>query len=485
MRDGLEAQRLALRAGRVTSTELTRGYLERAAHLDPKLNAYIHLDARDALEQAARADERLERGQAGVLAGIPIGIKDNLCTQGIATSCGSRLLEGYIPPYDAGVIERLRTEDAVLIGKLNMDEFAMGSSNENSAFGPVKNPWDLGRTPGGSSGGPAAAVAARLCSAAIGSDTGGSVRQPAAYCGLSALRPTYGRVSRSGLVAFASSLDQVGPIARSARDTACLLRVIAGHDPRDATSADAPSEDYEAACGHDVRGLRVGVVRQCLSETKEAAVALAVQDALAQIEKLGCTLLDVSLPHARYAVAAYYIVAPAEASSNLARFDGLRYGNRADAPDLHSTYARTRANGFGTEVKRRIMLGTYALSAGYYEAYYLKAQKVRTLIVEDFKRAFQHCDVLITPTAPTVAFELGKTALDPLEHYLQDIFTLPASLAGIPAMSVPCGLAPERLPIGLQLCGPAFSESRLLALAHALEQSELAADVREALGSLP
>ncbi|HJK95012.1 MAG TPA: Asp-tRNA(Asn)/Glu-tRNA(Gln) amidotransferase subunit GatA, partial [Polyangiaceae bacterium LLY-WYZ-15_(1-7)] len=405
----------------------------------------------------------------GPLAGVPVALKDNLCQRGTPTTCASRLLEGWVAPYDAHVVERLRAAGAMLVAKTNMDEFAMGSSNETSAFGPVKNPWDPARAPGGSSGGSAAAVAARLVPGALGSDTGGSVRQPAAFCGLFALKPTYGRVSRYGLVAFASSLDQVGPFARSARDGARLFAAIAGRDGRDATSADAPSADWEGACARGVEGLRVGVPRALL-EGASAGVRARIDAALEALKDAGATLVDVTLPHAKHGVSVYYLVAPAEASSNLARFDGVRYGLRVEeGGGLDAMYEATRAR-FGPEVKRRILLGTYALSAGYYDAYYLRAQKVRTLIRRDYDAAFEACDVVATPTAPTVAFPLGERTDDPLTMYLSDVYTLPASLAGLPAISTPAGLS-EGLPTGLQLVGRAFDEATLFAAAGALEKA--------------
>jgi aspartyl-tRNA(Asn)/glutamyl-tRNA(Gln) amidotransferase subunit A len=388
--------------------------------------------------------------------------------RGLPTTCASKILEGYKPPYDAHVVERLRQAGAVLVGKLNMDEFAMGSSNESSAYGVVRNPWDLERAPGGSSGGAAAATSARLIAGSLGSDTGGSVRQPAAFCGVTALKPTYGRVSRYGLVAFASSLDQVGPITRDVRDTALLLGAIAGRDERDATSSDRPVEDYVAECGKPVNGLRVGVVRDTLDGCEPDVVA-AVEKSIAALREAGCTICDVTLPNAQHALAVYYIVAPAEASSNLARFDGMRYGPRVTGADLRDTYAKTRRAGFGPEVRRRIMLGTYALSAGYYDAFYIKAQKVRTLIRRDFDAAFEKCDVILTPTTPTAAFKLGEVK-DPLAMYKQDIFTLPAPLAGVPALSMPSGLSREGLPLGLQLEAGPFREDTLVQVAHALEE---------------
>ncbi|MFI5307706.1 MAG: Asp-tRNA(Asn)/Glu-tRNA(Gln) amidotransferase subunit GatA [Polyangiales bacterium] len=455
-------------SGRASAIEVTRAHLARIERHNRALGAYLHVDVQGALAQAAAVDRARSAGQPlGPLAGVPIGLKDNLCTAGVPTTCASRILEGYRPPYDAHVVERLRAASAVMLGKLNMDEFAMGSSNENSAYGPVRNPWDLARAPGGSSGGAACATAARLAAATLGSDTGGSVRQPASFCGVTAIKPTYGRVSRYGLVAFASSLDQIGPIARDARDAARVLGAIAGHDPRDATSVDRPVDDYEAECGKDVRGLRIGVLRSAL-EGCDRAVVDAIEAALGRLTRMGCELCEVELPYAEHAIAVYYIVATAEASSNLARFDGMRYGLRVRGEDLRDTYSKTRQRGFGVEVKRRIMLGTYALSAGYYDAYYLKAQKVRALICRDYARAFERCDVVLGPTAPTPAFRLGEVK-DPLSMYKQDIFTLPAPLAGLPALSTPCGMAEHDLPLGLHMVAPAFEEARLFRLAHALE----------------
>ena len=461
----------AVRQGDASAVEITRAVLERIDAHNPKLNAFLHVDREGALAQAAEVDRARAAGARPALAGVPLAIKDNLCTRGVPTTCASKILEGYRPPYDAHVIQQLRAAGAVLLGKTNLDEFAMGSSNENSAFGPVKNPWDLERAPGGSSGGSAAAVALGLAAAGLGSDTGGSVRQPGSFCGVTAIKPSYGRVSRYGLIAFASSLDQVGPIARTMRDAALLLRVIAGHDPRDATSVVHPVPDYLAECGRDVRGMRVGLVRGILEEGCSQSVRDAYAKSLEQLAALGCELVEVELPHLRHAVSVYYIVATAEASSNLARFDGMRYGLRVPGEDLRDTYGKTRDAGFGPEVKRRIMLGTYALSAGYYDAFYLKAQKVRSLIRQDYVSAFERCDVVLTPTAPTPAFKLGEKMGDPLAMYLQDIFTLPASLAGICAVSVPCGLSPEKLPIGLQLAAPELEEARLVRLGDAFERA--------------
>jgi aspartyl-tRNA(Asn)/glutamyl-tRNA(Gln) amidotransferase subunit A len=460
----------AVSTQRISALEVTRAALERISALDARTNAYLYVDREGALQAAAQVDQRARAAERLPLAGVPIALKDNLCTRGVRTTCASKILEGYIPPFDAHVVERLRAAGAVLLGKLNLDEFAMGSSTENSAFGQTRNPWDETRTPGGSSGGAAAATALGLAAAALGSDTGGSVRQPGAYCGVTAFKPSYGRVSRFGLVAFASSLDQIGPLARDMRDCARVLSVISGHDARDATSADLPVPDYEAQCDREVRGLRVGVVRGVVEQGCDSAVQEAFARSLQQLAALGCELVEVELPHAKYGLSAYYIIAPAEASSNLARFDGMRYGLRVSGGDLRETYAKTRAAGFGPEVKRRIMLGSYALSAGYFDAFYLKAQKVRTLIKQDYARAFERCDVLVTPTAPSAAFKLGEKVDDPLQMYLQDIFTLPPSLAGIAAVSVPCGLSPEKLPLGLQLCAPAFDEERLVRLGHAFER---------------
>ncbi len=470
MTDVVEIAR-AVAAGERTAEQAAKDAIERIR--GEQLNAFLHVDEAGALERAAAVDAKRKSGAAlGPLAGVPIALKDNLCTRGVPTTCASRILEGYRPPYDACVVERLHAADAVVVGKTNMDEFAMGSSNESSAFGPVKNPWDLERAPGGSSGGSAAAVAAGLVPGALGSDTGGSVRQPASFCGVTAVKPTYGRVSRYGLVAFASSLDQVGPFGANVRDTALLLSVIAGHDPRDATSADRPVDDYVAATERPVSGLRIGVPR--LEDAPHAGVAAALEATARALAAEGVELVEIELPHAKHAVSSYYLIATAEASSNLARFDGVRYGHRAKSAgagnELLEMYARTREEGFGPEVKRRIMLGTYALSAGYYDAYYLRALKVRTLIRRDFDAAFERCDVVLTPTAPTPAFRLGEKLDDPLSMYLADIFTLPASLAGLPAISTPCGLSDEGLPIGAHLVAAPFAETTLFRAAAAIER---------------
>ena len=422
----------------------------------------------DAHRALLHVDESAKATEArGLLAGVPVVVKDTLCVTGTPTTCASRVLEGWIAPYDAHVVERLRAEGAVIVGKANLDEFAMGSTGETSAFGATTNPLDPSRVPGGSSSGSAAAVAAGIVPLALGSDTGGSVRQPAAFCGLVGLKPTYGRVSRFGLVAYASSLDQVGPIARDVRDCALALSVIAGHDPRDATSVDAPSDDWVAAVSRGVRGLRIGVPRSFL-EGAEPDVRATFDDGLRALVDAGATLVDVELPHAKLGVSVYYLVATAEASSNLARFDGVRFGARVSGKDLVETYERTRAL-FGAEVKRRILLGTYALSAGYYDAYYVRAQMVRTRIREDFARAFERCDVIATPTAPSVAWKLGETPTDPVALWLQDLYTLPASLAGLPALSAPCGLGAHAMPVGFHVTGRAFDEATILAVAGALE----------------
>ena len=463
--------RTGIATGALTARDVTEALLDRIGKKGRDLGCYLTIDAEGALAQAAMVDRTRARNEnLGPLAGVPVALKDNLCTRGLRTTCGSRMLERYDPPYDAHVVERLRAAGAVVIGKTNMDEFAMGSSNENSAFGLVRNPWNTDRVPGGSSGGSAAAVAAGLTTLALGSDTGGSVRQPGAFCGLSAIKPTYGRVSRYGLVAFASSLDQVGTFGRSVRDAALLLGVIAGHDRRDATSASSPSEPFEEHCGKPVHDVRVGVVRRSL-EGADSAVVDAITHATAVLKSLGCSIVDIEMPHFEHAVAVYYVIATAEASSNLARFDGVRYGLRVGGSDLRDMYEKTRGAGFGREVKRRIMLGTYALSAGYYDAYYGRAQRVRTLIAKDYDDAWRHCHVVLTPTTPTPAFALGEKMSDPLSMYLADVYTLPPSLAGLPAMSVPCGFTWDDLPLGLQLTSPAFEEGRLIALADAFERN--------------
>jgi aspartyl-tRNA(Asn)/glutamyl-tRNA(Gln) amidotransferase subunit A len=461
----------ALRKGELTSLELTQHHLDRIRRLDPDLNSFISVTADAALAAAKRADEALRCGHAGALTGVPLAHKDIFCTLGVKTSCGSRMLDSFVAPYDATVVERLAHAGAVVLGKTNMDEFAMGSSNETSFYGPVRNPWDLGSVPGGSSGGSAAAVAARLAVAATGTDTGGSIRQPAALCGITGLKPTYGRVSRWGMVAFASSLDQAGPMARSAADAAHLLQVLAGFDARDSTSASEPVPDYSATIEDDIKGMRIGVPKEYLGEGLDAGVGAAVESALKEYEKLGASVREISLPNSPLSVPTYYVVAPAEASSNLARFDGVRYGYRCHDPrDLEDLYKRSRAEGFGAEVKRRIMIGTYVLSTGYYDAYYLKAQRLRHLISDDFRRAFTAVDLIMGPTSPSTAFALGAKLDDPVSMYLNDIYTIGANLAGLPAMSIPIGMVGGK-PCGLQLIGSYFQEARLLNAAHKLQQA--------------
>ncbi|MBN2231871.1 MAG: Asp-tRNA(Asn)/Glu-tRNA(Gln) amidotransferase subunit GatA [Deltaproteobacteria bacterium] len=457
----------------VTSTMVTRALLERIAVLDERLGAYLLVDGEGALAGAAAADERLDAGTpAGPLDGIPLALKDILSTRGRRTTCGSRMLEHFVPAYDATVVERLHAAGAVVLGKLNMDEFAMGSSTENSAFKPTRNPWAPDRVPGGSSGGSAAAVAAGLCAAALGSDTGGSIRQPASFCGVVGMKPTYGRVSRYGLVAFASSLDQLGPVTRTVSDAALLLGVMAGHDPRDSTSVNTPVPDYVAALGLPLEGLAIGVPREYFIDGMEDDVRQAVQAAIDFCAGRGARVEEVSLPHTEYAVAAYYLIATAEASSNLARYDGVKYGLReSGGENLLDMYLDTRSQGFGPEVKRRIMLGTYALSAGYYDAYYRKAQQVRTLVSRDFARVFERVDLLMAPVTPTVAFRLGEKIDDPLQMYLNDILTIPVNLAGLPAISVPCGFSAAGLPVGLQIIGRPFAEETILAAARCYEEA--------------
>ncbi|MBL8608062.1 MAG: Asp-tRNA(Asn)/Glu-tRNA(Gln) amidotransferase subunit GatA [Myxococcales bacterium] len=462
-----------VRDGSLSAVGLAERALARAA-ARADLGAVLEPGRERALEAARRVDDKRARGERlGRLAGVPIAIKDALCTRGVTTTAGSKILEGWVPPYDAHVVERLEAEDAVVCLKTNMDELAMGSSNENSAYGLVKNPWDTARAPGGSSGGSAAAVAARLVVGALGSDTGGSVRQPAAFTGVVGVKPTYGRVSRFGLIAFASSLDQVGPMATDVRGAARLLAAIAGHDPRDSTSLDAPVDDYEAACERPMQNTRVGVPAEYFGDGLDADVRASVERALARLVEAGATLVPIELPHTRHAVATYYVVATAEASSNLSRFDGVRYGQRRTRGrgTLADMYGATRDVGFGREVKRRILLGTFVLSAGYYDAYYGKAQAVRALVRRDFERAFERVDVIASPTAPTAAFALGEKTHDPLAMYLGDVYTLPASLAGLPALSVPVEPTPSGLPVGLQLVGPRLGEPALFTVAAACERA--------------
>ncbi|BCX88064.1 aspartyl-tRNA(Asn)/glutamyl-tRNA(Gln) amidotransferase subunit A [Methylomarinovum tepidoasis] len=452
-----------------SSRELTAHFLARIERHQPQLNAFITVTAERALADAEAADEKLARGEGGPLTGVPLAQKDIFCTDGIRTSCGSRMLDNFPAPYDATVVRCLADAGTVLLGKLNMDEFAMGSSNETSYYGPVCNPWDLERVPGGSSGGSAAAVAAGLAPAATGTDTGGSIRQPAAFCGITGLKPTYGRVSRWGMIAFASSLDQGGPMARSAEDCALLLQAMAGFDERDSTSVDAPVPDYAAALDLDLKGLKIGLPTQFFRDL-DAEMARVLEAAVAEYRKLGVEFRDIELPNIGLSVPAYYVIAPSECSSNLARYDGVRYGYRCDDPkDLEDLYLRTRAEGFGAEVKRRILIGTYALSAGYYDAYYLKAQKIRRLIADDFKRAFEEVDLILGPTTPTPAFRLGEKTGDPLSMYLSDIYTIAVNLAGLPGMSLPAGFI-DGLPVGMQLIGDYFDEARLLGAAHRYQQ---------------
>jgi aspartyl-tRNA(Asn)/glutamyl-tRNA(Gln) amidotransferase subunit A len=466
----------AIRSGERSAVDVCRETLARIDAVNPVLNAFNTVAAERALARADAIDRDRDRHHGAPLAGVPIAIKDNICTSGLRTTASSRMLEHFVPPYDATVISRLEAAGAVVVGKTNCDEFAMGSSNETSAFGPVRNPWALDRSPGGTSGGSAAAVAAGLTPCALGSDTGGSVRQPSSLCGVVGLKPTYGRVSRYGLIAHGSSLDQIGPIARRARDVAIVLGVVAGADACDSTSAPEPVPDYEAALTGDVRGVRVGVPRALVEQGVDPDVASATTAALEVLKARGATLVDVELPHARYATPVYYLVSTAEASSNLARYDGVRYGFRASGADLRAMYGETRGRGFGAEVKRRIMLGTYVLSAGYYDAYYLKAQQVRTLILRDYDGAFERVDVVAMPTSPVPAFKLGEKIADPLQMYLVDVFTVSANLTGLPAINVPCGFTrgaattTPGLPIGLQLTGRRFDEAMLLRLADAYER---------------
>jgi len=461
-----------LRRREFSSVELTAAVFERIAATDNKVRAYLTLAHNQAIEQAKSADEQLKSGtNPAPLLGIPIAVKDNFLTLGLRTTCASKILGDFIPPYNGSTVERLLSAGAVIVGKTNLDEFAMGSSAENSAFFPTHNPWNLDRIPGGSSGGSAAAVAADQCIAALGTDTGGSIRQPAACCGVVGLKPTYGRVSRYGIIAFASSMDQVGPMTKDVRDSALLLQAIAGHDPADSTSANRSVPDYSAALNGDIRGLRIGISKEYFVPGMQPLVYKAVQNAIRELGKNGAVIVDIALPYTEYAVAVYYIIATAEASSNLARYDGMRFGHRAEAKDLTDTYMISRDEGFGAEVKRRIMLGTYVLSAGYYDAYYLKAQRVRTLIKRNFEEAFNHCDVILTPTAPTTAFKIGEKTQDPLQMYLSDIFTISINLAGLPAISLPCGFDGDGMPIGLQIIGKQFDEAAVLQTAHAYEQA--------------
>ncbi len=462
----------ALAQKKISSVELSTLFLERIERLNPTLNAFISVDRDKTLAQARRADAAIAAGGAGALAGIPLAHKDIFCTEGWATTCGSKMLANFVSPYDAHVVSRFKTEGLVTLGKTNMDEFAMGSSNETSFFGPVRNPWDTAKVPGGSSGGSAAAIAARLAPAATGTDTGGSIRQPAALCGLTGLKPTYGVVSRYGMIAFASSLDQGGPMAKSAEDCALLLSAMAGFDPRDSTSLARPVEDYARDLDKPLAGLKIGLPREFFGAGMADDVRAAVDAALAEYRKAGAVTVEVGLPNSGLSVPAYYVIAPAEASSNLSRFDGVRYGHRApEYSDLFDMYCKSRAQGFGAEVKRRILIGSYVLSHGYYDAYYLQAQKIRRLIADDFAQAFRHCDVIMGPTSPGVAFDVGAKSDDPVAMYLSDIYTIAVNLAGLPGMSIPCGFGTGGLPVGLQLIGNYFDEARMLNAAHRYQRA--------------
>jgi aspartyl-tRNA(Asn)/glutamyl-tRNA(Gln) amidotransferase subunit A len=453
-----------------SSVELTQAFLARIRQYDTQLNCFVTVTEDGALEAAQTADARIARGETGPLTGVPIAQKDIFCSQDVRTSCGSKMLDNFIAPYDATVVERFKAAGTVMLGKLNMDEFAMGSSNETSYYGPVKNPWDTGTVPGGSSGGSAAAVAARLTPGATGTDTGGSIRQPASFCGITGIKPTYGRVSRWGMVAFASSLDQGGPMARTAEDCALMLQAMAGFDPKDSTSLDRPVPDYSASLDGSLEGLRIGLPKEFFESSLDADIARLIHEAVDEYRKLGATVREISLPNMHLSVPAYYVVAPAECSSNLARFDGVRFGYRCKEPkDLHDLYTRSRGEGFGAEVQRRILIGTYALSAGYYDAYYLKAQKIRRLISDDFRRAFEDVDVIMGPTSPSAAFRFGEKTADPIAMYLSDIYTIAVNLAGLPGMSVPVGFS-NKLPVGMQIIGNYFSEERLLNVAHRYQQ---------------
>jgi len=477
------AARRLLDARECSAVELTEAYLARIVEVDETIQAYLTVMADVARAQAVEADRRVQAGESAPLTGIPVALKDVLCTIDAPTTAASRILAGFRSPYDATVVARLREQGAVFLGKANTDEFAMGSSTENSAFATTRNPWDITRVPGGSSGGPAAAVAAGEAVLSLGSDTGGSIRQPAGFCGVVGLKPTYGRVSRFGLIAFASSLDQIGPFARTVEDAALMLTAIAGQDPNDATSVPLPVPDYLSSLSGDLRGIRIGVAEEYTVDGMEPGVSAAVDAALHQLTQLGAELVQVSLPHTKYALPTYYITAPAEASANLARFDGVKYGLAVEAPALRETYERTRGTGFGPEVKRRIMLGTYALSSGYYDAYYVKAQKVRTLIKHDFDDAFNQVDAIVAPTSPTVAFPLGARTDDPYHMYLADIFTIPANMAGIPGIAVPCGFA-DGLPVSLQILGKAFDEATIFRIADAYERSASWASQRPNLSGI-
>ncbi|SHE50689.1 aspartyl/glutamyl-tRNA(Asn/Gln) amidotransferase subunit A [Thermoanaerobacter uzonensis DSM 18761] len=460
-----------LKKREISALEVTKSYLERIKEVEPKIDALVTITEDFALQKAKEADEKIKKGEGTALTGIPVIIKDNISTEGIKTTCSSKMLENYIPPYNATVVEKLLEEGVIILGKSNLDEFAMGSSTENSAFKTTKNPWDLSRVPGGSSGGSAAAIAADEAAFALGSDTGGSIRQPASLCGVVGMKPTYGLVSRYGLVAFASSLDQIGPFTKDVTDCAIVLNTIIGHDPKDSTSLKIDKPDYTSYLKEDIKGLRIGVAKEFFGEGIEEGVKETVQESIKVLQDLGAEIIDISIPYVEYALPAYYIIASAEASSNLARYDGIRYGHIAEKyEDLIDMYMVTRSEGFGKEVKRRIMLGTYALSSGYYDAYYKKALKVRTLIKNDFEKAFEKCDVIIGPTSPTVAFKIGERANDPLAMYLADIYTVSVNIAGLPGISIPCGLS-DGLPVGLQIIGRHFDEGKILNVAYAFEQA--------------
>ncbi len=462
--------RAAIDSGEISPVELANAIFKRIDAVEEDIKAFVTLTRDHALQQAREAENRLKESKETLL-GIPMAIKDNMCTEGIRTTCSSKMLEHFIPPYESTVTKKFNTQGYTLIGKTNLDEFAMGSSTENSAFGPTKNPWDISRAPGGSSGGSTAAVAADECIAAIGSDTGGSIRLPAAFCGVVGFKPTYGRVSRYGLVAFASSLDQIGPVTKNVRDSAILTGIISGNDPYDSTSAPVDVPDFTSVLGREIKGMKIGIPKEYFIDGMDKDVEASVREALKTLESLGAVPIEISLPHTDYAIATYYILATSEASSNLSRYDGVKYGLRAEGKDLLDMYMSTRAQGFGAEVKRRIMLGTYALSSGYYDAYYKKGQQVRTLLKQDFEKAFEKVDVIVTPTSPAPAFKLGEKTEDPLKMYLTDIFTISANLAGVPAMSVPCGITSGNLPVGLQMIGRHFDEESIFKIAYAYEQA--------------
>ena len=467
----IEELHALIKTGKAGHAEIAESVFNRIGAVEEKVRSYVTLNKEEAISKAKEADSNTGSDERNTLYSMPLAIKDNICTEGVKTTCSSAILQNFVPPYESSVTEKLKAQGYILTGKTNLDEFAMGSSTENSAFGHTRNPWDLERVPGGSSGGSAAAVAADECIAALGSDTGGSIRQPAAFCGVVGLKPTYGRVSRYGLVAFASSLDQIGPITKCVKDSAILLNAIAGHDVSDSTSADIPVPDFTAVIGKDIKGMKIGIPNEYFIEGIDREVEAAVRAGIRQLESLGAVPVEISLPHTEYAVATYYILATSEASSNLARYDGVRYGMRVDGDDLIDMYMRTREEGFGAEVKRRIILGTYSLSSGYYDAYYKKAQQARTLIKQDFEKAFEEVDVIVTPTTPTPAFKVGEKMEDPLQMYLTDIFTISINLAGVPGISVPCGFTSSNLPVGLQVIGKHFDEETILKTAYAYEKS--------------